>query len=80
VQEDFWYWDYHQGDEYGGHCLIGSLPSPIPYYQCKDNENKYIIGMDRFHKEKFTTVYGRWRRNNRYRPNVKAFFGKSNLS
>jgi len=65
MQVDLWYWDYDQGDKYSGHLLIGSLPSPIPYYQCKDDENKYVIGMDKYHKENFTRIHGTWARNDR---------------
>ena len=65
MQEDFWHWNYDQGDQYSGQRLIGSLPSPIPYYQCKDDENKYVIGMNRFHRENFATIYGTWTRNDR---------------
>jgi hypothetical protein len=75
MQEDFWDWDYDQGDSYGSQRLIGSLPSPIPYYQCKDDESKYVIGMNRFHRDNFTTIYGTWIRNNR---NISIDFNQDN--
>jgi hypothetical protein len=75
IREDFWYWDYDKGDSYDNQLSIGSLPSPIPYYQCKDDEDRYVIGMNRFHRENFTTLYGRWIRSNR---NVYIDFNQDN--
>jgi hypothetical protein len=75
IREDFWHWDYDKGDSYDNQLSIGSLPSPIPYYQCKDDEDRYVIGMNRFHRENFTTLYGRWIRSNR---NVYIDFNQDN--